>query len=262
MSPDAEDPWPKQPKVPTPTYCTPEEVAMTLDLPDPDNNYGYFQFSDMSHPSRDQVCRMICANEDIIDRRLRKSWRVNYVKDYQCTIPIYQWDEAAYRTAYYANGGNYVQLRKDILPWDPEQGDRLEFRTLLNTWRDASELDPEQDDMGRLPPGHPLKWSVPFYFDHPKGRLFLRTRRLQQKYNALRISYRWGSTEPVPPAINRLCCLLTAMQVINMQAYSVKVGLGGDIAGVKDQMLKAWQDEINTIYSSFQRTGSVHSLYR
>lgn len=64
-----------------PAYCTPEDVAATIDLPG-DNQYGTYEFSDVSHPTYKQVCDMIRSNQNIIDNRLRKSWRENYVKDY------------------------------------------------------------------------------------------------------------------------------------------------------------------------------------
>ena len=255
MRPDDEGFWPAEPDVPVPTYCTPEDVAMTLDLPDPDDSFGYYRFTEMSHPSYAQVCKMIVSNEDKIDMRTRRTWRVNQVKDYVTDIPQYFWDEVSFRTGYYANGGNYVQLRKNILPWDPQKGDRLEFRNVLNSWGDHSKMegDPDRAYVEYLGPDN-------FWFDYAKGRLFLKTRRLQPKYNALRITYRYGSEEPVPEGIRRLCSLITAQQIINMQAFAVKVGLGGDIAGIKDQMLKMWQDEVNELYSMYQRSGSVHGV--
>lgn len=252
-----ETPWHGPCPTPVPTYCTPEDVAMTLDLPDPDDNYGYFQFTDVSHPSYEQVCRMICSNEDIIDQRLRQSWRVNRVKDYVTTIQQYQWDEAGVRTAYFLNGGYVIPLRRHILEWDPDKGDKLELRSIMSRWYDVSDVLAE-GGINTHGPG----LGDPFWFDYEKGRLFLRLPRLHARYNAMRISYRYGSDQPVPAGISRLCCLLTAMNVINMQSFSIKVGLGGDISGVKDSMLRAWTDEINTIYSSFQRSGTVHGMLR
>lgn len=259
MHPEDGPEWGELPSPPRPTYCTPEMVAEAMDLPDPEDSYGYFRFSDLSHPSHAQVCRMIVANEDIIDQRLKQSWRVNYVKDYVTTIPQYQWDEASWRTGYYLNGGNAIQLRRHVLEWDPEKGDKLEFRTFQGGWYDASKMHPDDEDFrdDRYPRHGPFFW-----FDYPKGRLFVRTRRLQARYNAIRITYRYGNEGPVPYAIQRICTLMTAINVLNMQAWSIKVGLGGDLAGTKDAMVRAWQDEINSILSSYQRAGSVHGLLR
>lgn len=254
MRPDDDDFWPEEPKIYSTHYCTPLEVAMTLDLPDPDNPLGFYKFSDMSQPSEDTIRMWIASNEDRIDLRLRRSWRVNYVKDFVTDIPQYMWDEVSFRSAYYANGGNYIQLRKNILPWDPQKGDRIELRSVLNNWGDQSIM---RDEKERLPPE---LGPDNFWFDYRKGRLFLRMRKLQPKFNALRISYRYGSEEEVPAGIKRLCCLLTAIQVLQSQAFLIKVGLGGDISGIKADMVKSFQDEANELYSAFQRSGSVHGV--
>ena len=252
----------------TTTYCTPEDVAETMDLPDPNDPIGSFMFSDMSHPSYDRVCKMIRSNEDMIDRRLRRSWRVNYVRNYNCDINSYQWDEDGYRGAYYLQGGDYVQLRKDMLPWDPSKGDKLEVRNAQNLWCDVTNYSVE-DLKGESQPPAGDGWKV--WFDYNMGKMYIRTRWFQNKYNGLRISYRYGKdvTDPespnydeLPPSINRLCCLLTASQVLNMNAFYIKLGSGGDISGIRDSILYNWQEEMNSLWSMWQRSGSVHSLYR
>ena len=238
-----------------PTYCTVEDVEETLDFPSPDDPMGIFRFSDVSHPSYDRVVKMILAAEDEIDRRTRKTWRVNYVKDHVASIQTYWHDINGVRMGYFQNGGDYVQLHRDVLPWDPEQGDKIEIRTHGNQWIDLSDVSID----GNSPELGP---NVNQWIDHEHGKLYLRTRLYQVKANAVRISYRYGSEEPIPPGINRLACLTVASQILSMDMYSIKMGLGGDIAGVKDQVLNRWADEIGRLYSSFQRTGSVHSLLR
>ena len=274
-----------------PTYATPDDVAETLDLPDHMDPTGMFTFSDESHPSFSRVEKLILSAEDEIDRRTRRTWRENRVEDYQCSISDYWGDINGWRNEYYRAGGNYVQLRKDIREWDPtpiEQGghgDKLEVRMRNGQWVDVSYqvrlsdgTFPEKPDEEPLPEEHECPkcgWVDPdngvkmalednfsAYFDYPYGKLYLRTRYFQQKYNALKITYRYGSEEPVPMGINRLCCLLVASQVINMQVYNIKVGTGSDISGVRDQLLANWNDEIGRLYSSFQRSGSVHSILR
>ena len=236
------------------SYCTPEEVADTLDLPDPNDAMGVLSFSDVSHPSIFQVCRMIRANEDQIDRRLHRSWRENFVKEQTFTISNYWHDINGWRSDYYAEGGNYVQLRKDMREWDPTKGDRLYIRARQNKWIDITQTVLGQpDDDGYM-------WNV--WFDYPMGKLYIRTRYSQHRFNALRISYRYGSEEPVPDGIKRLCCILTASQIVNMQVFNIKVGAGGDIAGIKDALLRTWTEEANAIWSSYQRSGSVHSMLR
>ena len=107
------------------TYATPDSVADTLGLSDPNDPMSLLKFSDSSNPTYDYVEELIRAAEDEIDRRTRRTWRENRVKDYITTIMGYQWDENAYRSGYMQSGGYVIQLRKDILPWDPTKGDRL-----------------------------------------------------------------------------------------------------------------------------------------
>lgn len=238
-----------------PTYCTVEDVEETLDFPSPDDPTGIFRFSDVSHPSYNRVVKLILAAEDEIDRRTQRSWRVNYVKDHITSIQTYWHDLNGVRMAYFRNGGDYVQLHKDILPWDPEQGDKLEIRTHGNQWIDITNVMVD----GRSPvDAH----NISQWFDYKHGKLYIRTRLYQVKANALRISYRYGSEEPIPLGINRLAALTVASQILAMDMYQIKMGLGGDIAGVKDQTLNRWQEEMGRLYTSFQRTGTVHSLLR
>lgn len=237
--------------VPTPAYTTPELVADTLDLPDPVNPMDAYKFSNISHPTRDQVCRMICANEDQIDLRLKRSWRPNRVVDLMLDIPRYQHDENSWRSDYFLYGGYTIPLHRDILPWDPDKGDRLLLRNYAGQWQDVSH-NLSDDALG----------SQNFTFDYKGGRLILRTHFRQPRYNGLRITYRYGDeegTEP-PQGIQRLCCLMTAKQIINSQFWVVKVGTGKDIANVKNSMLKNWDDEMNAIWSSYQRPAKVYSM--
>jgi len=110
---------------PRTTYATPDTVAMTLGLSDPIDPNSLFKFSDSSNPTYEFVEDLILSAEDEIDRRTNRSWRENRVVDEIHTIPNYQWDENAYRSAYYMNGGYVIELRRNLRPWDPSKGDRL-----------------------------------------------------------------------------------------------------------------------------------------
>ena len=243
------------------TYTTPEEVAEAMGLPagKGGDTYGFWTPSDTTVPSYDQICRMIRANEDVIDRRMMRSWRENYVKDEIRTINTYQHDLNAWRGEYYRRGGNYVQLHRDIRPWDPRKGDRLEIRVRGNSWRDVT-FAPETGQPEDVHDDRAQRGRYSFWWDYKQGRLFLRTSGFQTPYNAVRVSYRWGFEGEVPPSISRLCALMTASQVINMSVFAIHVGSGGDIAGVRQDLQRMWQEEMNSIWSSWQRPGSVHSL--
>ncbi len=253
-------------EVPECHYCDPEMVAEVLDLPDPTNPDDIYKFSNISHPTYDAVCRMIVANEDKIDRRLKKSWRVHMVVDQVLDIPRYQHDENSWRSDYFIYNGYTVPLQRDILPWDTNPiykeghegeeeymiypGDKLELRTYNGQWHDISG---NYSSNGIN--------SNSFSFDNNGGRLFLRTYWHQARYNALRISYRFGAEDELPPdAIQRLCALMTAIQILNSQFWVVRVGAGGDIGAVRNSMIRLWQDEINEILSAYQRPGRVFSM--
>lgn len=243
---------------PTPTYCTPEDVADAMGLPDPANPLGQFMFSDVSVPNYNTICRMILAAEDEIDRRTRRSWRQNRVIGQVRNIESYWHDINGARADYYAQGGYYIQLRKDILPWDPTpvekggHGDKLELRERNSAWIDISDQVDQADAQG----------FSRAYIDHQYGKLYIRSPYTVRRYNACRITYRYGSEEPVPAAIRRLCSIIVASQVINMSVFYLKVGIGGDISGIKDQLISNWAEEQGRIFSSFQRAGSVHSMLR
>lgn len=135
----------------------------------------------------------------------------------------------------------------------------------MNQWVDISggnQYVPSVPLLGEDPPQVLGGYGNLFWFDEPSGRLFLKYRYLSPRFNALCITYRYGSSEPVPPGIKRLCNLIVASNVLTMDFYMVKVGMGGDISGRRDEALKRWDEEANRLYSAFQRSGSVHSLYR
>ncbi len=232
-----------------PRYCTVEDVEETLSLPSRTDPMGIFRFTDVSNPSYDRVCKLIIGAENVIDGRARKSWRTNRVVNHVTSIKTYWHDLSGMRIGYATHGGDYVQLRKDVLPWDPEKGDKLEVRFYgMNNWSDITESGGK--DQGGM-----------FWFDYHMGKMYMRTRLYQPKIDAVRITYRWGTEdEEIPWDVNRLACLHVASQIINGGIYDIKVGMGGDIAGIKDSLLRNWQAEMGEIYSRIQCSGAVHSM--
>lgn len=242
---------------PVPTYTTPDLVAETMGLPDPEDELGVFRFSDTTNPTYDFVCRMIVSAEGEIDRLTNQSWRENHVKNQILTINTYQWDANAWRVAYYQRGGNYLKLRKNVRPWDPQKGDKLELRTRNNAWREITYNENNQEPNTMDADGFE---NAGFWIDHEAGRLFIRTRLFQPTFNSARISYRYGREEDPPYELQRLCSLMVADRIIQMGIYSIKIGMGGDIAGIKQDLHRSWQEEMSSLFSSIQRSGSVHSL--
>lgn len=237
----------------TDIYCTPDDVAMAMDLPSPDDPFKAMVFDDTSHPSYEQVERMIRSNSDIIDRRLRRSWRENRVVNRVVSIDVYEHDENTWRHEYWLRGGNFIQLERDLRPIDPALGDKVEFRTFMNQWRDMSATEGSDAD--------PAEGQCRFWVDSEAGRLFYRSNVFQPRYNALRLTYRWGSEEPAPEPISRLCILMTMVQILQTQPFFIKVGQGGDLGAVRKDMIQSWQEEANQIWGSYQRPSAVLSMY-
>lgn len=237
----------------TDIYCSPDDVAMAMDLPDPSDPFKTMAFDDMSHPSYEQVERMIRSNSDIIDRRLRRSWRENRVTDRVVSIDVYEHDENTWRREYWLRGGNFVQLERDLRPIDPAKGDKVECRSMMNQWRDLTMIEGSDADPGEN--------MCRFWVDSEAGRLFYRSNVFQPRYNALRLTYRWGSEEPAPEPIKRLCILMTMIQILQTQPFFIKVGQGGDLGAVRRDMIQSWQEEANQIWGSYQRSSAVLSMY-
>lgn len=328
----------------TPTYATPEDVAETLDLQDPNDPYATPTFNNKTRPTYDRVVKYILGAEDVIDHDLNRSWRENIVEDFVTDIHTYQWDENAWRTAYWINGGNYISLKREVRPWNPfpvneyarnssgeileeqadcyvrerlgdpilddkgdkiyeyvhalnaegaeiadedgrsvyvniaktdggigddlvhpmspvvakvlYEGDRLLIRGRMNQWFDISDI--VTSDGGPNENAWESAW-----IDRAHGKLYIRNRLMQAKANSVRIRYRYGQDpDKMPMAINRMCCILVAEQIITGDIYNVKVGAGGEMAGVKEQLLRRWDAEIANTISIYRRSSPVRSSQR
>jgi len=132
----------------------------------------------------------------------------------------------------------------------------------MNVWVEWPRYRTYNDNDVDADPGLMAGYGNLFWFDERSGRMFLKHRFLWPRYNSLCISYRYGSEEPVPAGIKRLCNLVVATNVLTMDFYSIKVGMGGDISGLRDQAMGRWAEEIGRLYSTYQRAGVVRSLYR
>lgn len=266
-------------EVPLRSYATPELVAELMDLPDPKDPKSTLMFTNVSHPSRNQVVRWLNTNADIIDRLVKRSWRVNYIFNKVYDIPKYWQDEdSLFRDEYYKAGGNVIQLERDVCPWDPNPvyvegheddpaymiypGDKIEIRLFGGGWMDIS----KGENDNQLVPNT-------FSIDYQAGRLLIKTlySGFNPMYDGVRITYRYGLVPPegagqyevqgqVPDAISTMCALMTAKDILNTQFWVIKVGMGGDIAGVKESMLRAFDQKIGECFTAYRRMGPVHSM--
>lgn len=265
--------------VPLKAYATPELVAEIMDLPDPKDPKSTLQFTNVSHPSRNAVIRFLNSDADLIDRTVKRSWRINYEFEKIYDIGTYWQDEdSLWRDEYYKAGGNVIQLRRDVCPWDPNPiyveghegdpaymiypGDKIEVRLFQGGWKDISK---GENDMYLA--------VDTFSIDYNAGRLLIRSMwgGYTPKYDSVRITYRYGRVPPagageyevqgqVPDAIVMMNAYMAAKDIVSQQFWVIKVGMGGDIAGIKESMIRFYDSKIAEFRTAYQRLGPVHSM--
>ena len=230
---------------PSPTYCTPEYVYMTLGLWDQRLQRPKLP-SDTDVQDIDYINMNILAVEDYIDHATFNTWRAKKVKDRICVIRDYAFDKNnRLRMQMMREGGNYIVVHRDILPWDPEQGDRLYYRKNQGgNWEDWTD---------RVQRGFDDKEHALMWFDYDRGIMRLRP-PLFTLSSQVRISYRYGNPGDVPYDIQRACGLLVAIQLLQADWYTTKLGTGGDLGGNVDRRIAEMRKEANMILSFNQRT--------
>lgn len=250
------------------SYCTPEDVMKAIRMIDLyDVNMGILQPSDSSLPDYDELCQRITVAEKFIDRYTGQSWKENRIVRQLCDVNTYWHDENAMRSEYWQQGGYFIPLHKDIIEFDPLKGDKLECRTRGNQWIDVSNcfIDGLERNHGIEEGTGPYKAQYVaedrFWFDYAGGMLYLRLGFLQPTQNAIRITYRWGAVDEVPPDIKRATALKVGLTLLNEELYLSKIGQGGDIGSSKNDMRKGMQDEINEILYANRSFTSVYSAY-
>lgn len=244
-------------------YCEPIDVMRAIRIVDYYSpNQDILVPSDVSLPSYDEIIFRICAKEDEIDRFTRRSWRENRVKDYVCSFGEYWQDNNSARSRYWQEGGYYVQLHKDICPWDPKKGDKIEFRNISNSFVDVTDAYMKEADLDEGK-GEDNKHEMvnSFWFDYPMGKLYMRSTFHQPKHNAVRISYRYGKPAEVPASISRCCALMVGLTILNEDFYLTRLGSGGDLGSSKADMRKNMETEINNTLTMYRRMGAVYSMY-
>ena len=252
------------------SYCTPMDVVKAIRMVDYYSQDGeLIQPSDSSLPDWDELCFRITVAERYIDRYTGRTWRENRVKNEIHDINTYWHDENARRIEYWLQGGYFVQLERNLLPFDPYKGDKVEIRNLSNQWVDistgyqspdgsrvVSDLDhPEYKD-GEYP-----TYTGRFWFDCPSGKLYLQSNYLQPKQHAIRVTYRYGDTEEVPADIKRACALKVGLTMLQEDLYMTKIGQGGDLGSSKSDLQRAMQEQINEIILANRTYTAMFSSY-
>lgn len=249
-------------------YCTPEDVCRAIRIIDfYDRNGEILRPSDSSLPDYDELCFRIAVAEKFIDKYTGRSWRENREKNSVMSINTYWHDINARRSEYWLQGGYFVQLRKNVRPWDTSKGDKLELRSFDNSWVDISDAirpDNTAEPMGNPKEpneGGPSAIASRGWFDYERGKLYLQMGMLQTRSNSIRISYRWGIEEEVPPDIRRATALKVGLTLMDEELYLTRIGMGGDIGSSKDALKRSMQQQINEILLMNRTFTPVYSAY-
>jgi len=235
---------------PSPSYCTAEEVYETLGMWDHKLQRRKGP-SDMDVMDVDTINMNILAMEDRIDHETFNTWRAKRVKDKILQLKTYQNDALSFRTTMISEGGNYALLHRNVLPWDPEQGDELWWRTLGGQWANWTD---------RVQTGYDDTDSYRIWFDYDKGKMFVNT-LYYTRGSQFRISYRYGNPDGVPWDIRRACCLLAAIQLIQSDWYVTRIGTGGDMGSTLDKRIQNMKDEAHRILALNQRATIARPAY-
>ena len=238
--------------IPAVTYCTPEEVFETIEYFDHDTQKLIIP-SNTTVPTAETLRKRILAMEDQIDLYTGDTWRVKKVEGQIVEVDDYWKDGNSWaRSDYFKQGGFRVNLHKNVLPWDPEKGDKLEIRSRLTTmsWADITcNVQRSPNDTER----------AGVRFDYNSGLMYIRGGLFLSAPSEVRITYRYGREGPVPYDINRCCSLMVGLTVLTTDYYRTKVGVGGDLGGSFSEKKKWMQEEINNILTARQIPTTVYS---
>ncbi len=230
-------------------YCTPEQVMDAMGIVD-QYTQQILKPSDADIQNRKEIIFRIMAKMNEIDMLTKDSWREHKVKDQIYTINTYWRDNSSLRINYWRNGGWFIELTPNVREWNICKGDKLYKRSPGNTWRDISKSVKTIDNPGGV------NW-----FDYERGKLYLNGLPWSYTENAIKITYRYGKTDPVPFDIQRCCALMTGISLIQNQWYVTKIGTGGDLSSILNNNIKDMQKEVDMILRQHQRYGAVYSLY-
>lgn len=222
-------------------YCTPEDVIDLLMIRDPCTQ-EIMTLTDKSFPTRDWVQKRILVASDYIDSATQDTWGVIQHKDYIMDRGDLWWLTNTSRINMpWQRGGWHTQLINPILPWDPEQGDKLELRVSQNEWTDVT------DEIEKT-----------FWFDY-EGGSFYWLRPTLDPYNRFRITYRYGRNTTPPYDIQDACVKSVAITIMQTDWYRSKFAGGGDLSS-KQETIRAWKEEINAVIVRHMNCGTAQSL--
>ena len=206
-------------------YCTPEDVLQFFDKEEFIRQDG--------DPAREQVWRRIESETSWVEQYTGHAWRSVQVKDeFHDLDSVYRW-----------SAGSPISLtRREIrTPLRKERGDALEL------WRGNGYQDFIQDFTESR--------EQDFWFDSPRGTLFLFRRSFWKRYNEIRISFRYGERE-VPGIIRDSVARRVAAFYLESQQYRMLTP-GNDEAPNPDQVAKEWREQAEEDLKEFKEIRST-----
>lgn len=145
-------------------------------------------FDDTTNPTADEVRRQIRVESDWVDRYTGIAFRPRQVENEHLTLS----------GSYYFRAGTPLSLRKrNILPLDPEEGDKLEVWTGDS---DGGEFQTEEGYEQWLRDNeHKEGRDEDFWIERSTGMLYIYRRRIFfSQHKEIRITYRFGQEWPDP----------------------------------------------------------------
>lgn len=241
-------------------YATLDEVADSFDKYEDG-------FDDTTNPTASDVRRRIRVESDWVDNYTGLAWRPRTVENEYLSL----------NDVYYWRAGSPLKLTKrNILPLDPAEGDKLEVWEGDN---DGSAQYVTSDGYRQWlqDPQYELGRNEDFWVEKPTGMLYIYRRRIWfQRHKDIRITYRYGQEWPdpanndtdlsdeefkrqnVPQAIREATAKRVAAHYYESQAYRTTVP-GNEEAPDASTVAESWREDAKALLEQYQEIRTVGS---
>ncbi len=209
----------------TGVYCTTTDIADWLRITIDAN----------SDPNTTMVNNYILDNEDRIDRMTQHTWMPDrqVTEEFNVT-KLYDW----------GRGMPIFPRHRNLKSFDDDLGDKFELWDGSN-WVDNTPDISEVNDSSDI-----------IYFQEVKGVIYLRGYLFTiLRTNRFRITYRYGGDndkraaedETIPRDIQKLCKLMTCVDILSTDFQMSQIAYGGEGNIDKGKVMDRWEKEIHEI---------------
>ena len=208
-----------------PIYCTVKDIADWLRI----------DINPNTDPNENMIKNNILDNEDRIDRMTQHTWMPDRQATEEFSVTkLYDW----------GRGMPLFPRHRNLKTFDDDLGDKLEI------W-DGGEWVDNTPDISELSGSNGI-----IYFQEVKGIIYLRGYLFTiLTTNRFRITYRYGGdndkrsseTEEIPRDIQKLCKLMTCVDLLGTDFQMSQIAYGGEGNINKDKVMDRWEKEIHEI---------------